>query len=117
MLDLIAELMNQAAARAVEAGQQAAPEVPAAPKSFPSNCVVHSEIGIGWPVAKMKGQIRSKTPIALRIDRSGLIFRGEHKDQFRLITALDDPESAPSFQLSDCISTDGGESGFVFKID
>jgi len=69
MLDLIAQLMDQTTARAVEARQQAAPEVAAAPKPFASDCVVHSEIRVGRPIAKMNGQIGSKAPVALWIDR------------------------------------------------
>ena len=118
MLDLIAQLMDQTTAGAVEAGQQAAPDVPAAPKPLAGDGVIHGEIGVGRPIAKMKGQIRAKAPVALRIgNTSGLIFRGEHEDQFRLIAALDYLEPAPSFQLSDRISADGGESGFVLEID
>lgn len=118
MLDLFAQLVDQTPACAVEAGQQAAPDVPAAPKPFAGNGVIHSEIGVGRPIAKMKGQIRAKAPVALRIgNTSGLIFRREHKHQFRLIAALNYLESAPFFQLADRISTDGGESSLVLEIN
>src|SRR5260370_22082882 len=62
-LDLLAESMNQPPPRAIEAGQQAAPNVRARPKSFSRDCIVHGEIGIGWALAEMKGQIWSTTTI------------------------------------------------------
>jgi len=116
MLDLAPQLVDQTPACAVEAGQQATPNVPTTPKPFAGDGVVHREIGVGRPIAKMKGQIRAKAPVIFRIgNTSGLIFRGEHEHQFRLIAALNYLEATPFFQFADGISADGGESGLVLE--
>ena len=110
--------MDEAPARAIEPGQQAAPDVTAGPKSFAGNGIVDSEIGVGRPVTKMEGQIRSESPVLggtgqpFRFD-----FRGKDKDQIRLVAVSDYLEAAPSFELPEGITTHGSEPGLIFEID
>lgn len=117
-LDLLAKLMDQAAARAIESGQEAAPNMTASPKSFPGDGIIHGEIGIGGPIAEMDGQIGSEPPVLGRTGKSFRFnFRGKHEYQIRLIAASDYLEAAPFFELAEGITAHRREAGLILEID
>jgi len=117
-LDLLAKLMDQAPARAIEARQQTAPDMTAGPKPFACDGIIDSQIGIGGPVTKMEGQIRSEASV---LGRTGEGFRfnlgGKDDYQIRLLTASNNLEAAPSLELAEGIATNGREPGLVLEID
>ena len=118
MVDLLAQTVDQAAAGAVEPGQQAAPKVPAAPKSLASRCVVHREVRIRGPIAEMEGQIRSKPPVLEWTPNTvGFNFGGKHKDQLCLLAALNHLISSPLLNFTDRVAAYGRKAGLIFEID
>src|SRR5581483_5620528 len=96
LLDLLAQSMHEPSACAVESGEQASPEVSAAPKPLARHSVVYRQVSIRGPVPEMDGQVRPKAPVFEWAPNTiGFDPGRKHEDQVRLLSALDHLISSP----------------------
>src|SRR5690242_6517682 len=116
--DLLAQLVDEPAASAIEPGQQTAPDVAAGPEPFAGDGIVHGEIGVGGPVAEMKGQIGSEAALVVTVGQRLRFHLGrEDEEQVRLLAAANDAEAAPFFQFAERFVAHGRESGLVLEVN